>query len=80
MSKKMETSKKLVYISDTLAICLSTAVICGTFLAEKDISPLSQVTVAAITECGVANAFYYWKSKNENRYKYVIHRLEKYHT
>lgn len=72
MAKKLETSKKLVYISDTLAICLSTAVICGTFLTEKDISPLSQVTVAAITECGVANAFYYWKAKNENRYKYVI--------
>ena len=72
MARKMETSKKLVYISDFVAICLSAAVIYGTFVTEKDISPLAQVAVASITECGVANGFYYWKSKNENRYKYVI--------
>lgn len=72
MARKMETSKKLVYISDFVAVCLSAAVICGTFLTEKDISPLAQVTVASLAECGAANGFYYWKAKNENRYKYVI--------
>lgn len=72
MARKMETSKKLVYISDFVAFCLSAAVICGTFLTEKDISPLAQVTVASLAECGAANGFYYWKAKNENRYKYVI--------
>ncbi len=57
MAKKMETSKKLVYISDFVAICLSAAVIYGTFVTEKDISPLAQVAVASITECGVAKRF-----------------------
>lgn len=50
MARKMETSKKLVYISDFVAICLSAAVIYGTFVTEKDISPLTQVAVASITE------------------------------
>lgn len=68
----METSKKLVYLSDSIAICLSAAVICGTFFTDRDIGALAQVSVASLTECGVANGFYYWKAKNENRYKYVI--------
>ncbi len=72
MAKRMETSKKLVYLSDSIAICLSAAVICGTFFTDRDIGALAQVSVASLTECGVANGFYYWKAKNENRYKYVI--------
>lgn len=35
MARKMETSKKLVYISDFVAICLSAAVIYGTFVTKK---------------------------------------------
>ncbi len=72
MARKMETSKKLVYISDFVMICLCAACIIGVFCTDKDITSLAQVTIASITECGVANGFYYWKSKNENRYKYVI--------
>jgi len=76
MAKNIETSKKLVYISDAVMICLCVSCIYGFFYTEKDISPLVTVTVASITECGVANGFYYWKAKNENRYKYVIKLLK----
>ena len=72
MAKKMETSKKLVYISDFVAVSLSAAVIYGTFFTDRDMATLAQVAVAAIAECGVANGLYYWKAKNENRYKYVM--------
>ena len=76
MAKKMETSKKLVYISDFVMTFLCASCIIGVFCTDKDIMPLAQVTVASITECGVANGFYYWKSKNENRYKYVIRLIK----
>lgn len=72
MAKRMETSKKLVYISDVVAVCLCCAVIYGTFFTEKDMSTLANVAMAAVAECGVANGLYYWKAKNENRYKYVM--------
>ena len=76
MVKNMETSKKLVYISDFLTFCLCSACIYGVFCTEKDISALVQLAIASLTECGVANGFYYWKAKNENRYKYVIKLLK----
>ena len=72
MAKKMETSKKLAYISDAVMICLCIFCTYGFFYTEKDITPLAQITIASITECGAVHGFYYWKSKNENRYKYVI--------
>ena len=72
MAKKMETSKKLVYISDGAAIALSAAVAYGTFYTAQDMSSLASVTGDAWVACAAANAFYYWKAKNENRYKYVI--------
>lgn len=72
MAKSMETSKKLVYISDAIAIGMSVAFVYATFFTEVDTTNLAQVTIASLAEATVANGFYYWKSKNENRYKYVI--------
>ena len=72
MAKKMETSKKLVYISDLITVGLSVSVAYGTFYTDKSMTDLAQVTIASFGETAAAHAFYYWKAKNENRYKYVI--------
>lgn len=72
MAKKMETSKKLAYLSDASAIILSVAVAYGCLCTDKDMNSLAIVAGAAWVECGAANAFYYWKAKNENRSKYAI--------
>lgn len=72
MAKSMETSKKLVYISDAIAIGMSVAFVYATFFTEVDTANLAQVTIASLAEATVANGFYYWKAKNENRYKHVV--------
>lgn len=68
----METSKKIAYISDATAIALSAAVVYGSMCTSNDMSSLATVTAAAWVECGAANAFYFWKAKNENRSKYAM--------
>ena len=77
MAKKMETSKKLAYLSDASAIILSVAVAYGCLYTNKDMNSLAIVTGAAWVECGAANAFYFWKAKNENRTKYALRLIEK---
>ena len=72
MARKMETSKKIAYISDASAISLSAAVVYGCLNTGNDMSSLATVTAAAWVECGAANAFYFWKAKNENRSKYAM--------
>lgn len=72
MAKRMETSKKLAYISDAAAIGLSAAVAYGTLCTSQDVSGLASTAGDAWIACGAANAFYFWKAKNENRSKYVM--------
>lgn len=66
----MEFSKKLVIILFLLALILTVLTI--TFPAVGiPADGLYIVTPLAWTSFDVASAFYYWKSKNENRSKYT---------
>lgn len=65
----MEFSKKLLYFSWGVTILLTILTI--TF-SVKQLSIDALIVIAPLSwaETGTATAFYYWKSKNENRTKY----------
>lgn len=65
----MEFSKKLLYFSWGITIVLTTITIIFSIKCLP-LDALLVVTPLSWTETGTATAFYYWKSKNENRAKY----------
>ena len=65
----MEFSKKLLYFSWGITLTL-TAMLIWFSIKTLPLDALIIVTPLSWTETGTATAFYYWKSKNENRTKY----------
>lgn len=65
----MEFSKKLLYFSWAITIVLTTLSIVFS-VKQLPLDALIVVTPLSWAETGTATAFYYWKSKNENRAKY----------
>lgn len=64
------TSKLLLFADFTVAILLTAIVVSGAFL-ERDMTAVTEVTLAWDGQLAVAVGFYYWKAKNENRSKGV---------
>lgn len=65
----MEFSKKLLYFSWVVTLIL-TAMLILFSIKTLPLDALIIVTPLSWAETGTATAFYYWKSKNENRTKY----------
>jgi hypothetical protein len=65
----MEFSKKLLYFSWAITVCLTTLLI---WFSVKYLPTdgLTEAVRLAWVETGTATAFYYWKAKNENRAKH----------
>lgn len=64
------TSKLLLFVDFTVAILLTAIVVIGAFL-ERDMTAVTEATLAWDGQLAVAVGFYYWKAKNENRSKGV---------
>ena len=69
MEKKLCCSKKIVLVSYILTSLLTCATLVGSFFTERDMTSVATVTALAWAETAAANAFYFWKAKNENRIK-----------
>lgn len=67
--KKLCCSKKIVISSYVITILLTAATLAGSFLTTQDMTPVATITGLAWAETTAANAFYFWKAKNENRIK-----------
>lgn len=65
----MEFSKKILLCSSFITLILS-AMLIWFSVKSYPLDGLIVVTPLSWTETGAATAFYYWKSKNENRAKY----------
>lgn len=65
----MEFSKKLLYFSWGVTLVL-TSVLIWFSIKLLPLDALLVVTPLSWAETGTATAFYYWKSKNENRAKH----------
>ena len=65
----MEFSKKLLIVSASITLILSVLLIWFS-IKVYPLDGLIVVTPLSWAETGAATAFYYWKSKNENRAKY----------
>ena len=65
----MEFSKKLLYFSWAVTLTLTLTTICFS-IKMLPLDALLVITPLSWAETGTATAFYYWKSKNENRTKY----------
>lgn len=63
--KKIETSKKILIVSYSVAIVLTLLVIFGTFF-NFDASNITTIALLAWGEVSVSNAFYYNKAAKEN--------------
>ena len=63
--KKVETSKKIILASYTIAIILSLIVIIGTFMGVS-VSDITTITALVWGEVAVSNAYYYKKAAKEN--------------
>lgn len=63
--KTMETSKKILGASWSVALSLSAGVVIGTFM-EVDVTNLTDLAKTAWAEVAVTHAFYLWKAKCEN--------------
>lgn len=70
MRSKMEFSKKLLIISGCITIIVSLVAV---WFSIKSLAMDAIVVILPLTwaETGTATAFYYWKSKNDNRAKYA---------
>lgn len=64
------TSKLLLFADFAVALLLTAIVVIGAF-AERDMTAVTEVTLAWDGQLAVAVGFYYWKAKNENRAKGV---------
>lgn len=65
----MEFSKKLLFFSWGVTIVLTVLTIWFS-MKQLALDALIVITPLSWAETGTATAFYYWKSKNENRTKY----------
>lgn len=65
----MEFSKKWLIVSGAATAMLTAIHAIG--WVESDI------VIAAFAEVGISSGFYFWKSKNENRSKYMMKYMEK---
>jgi hypothetical protein len=66
----MEFSKKMLVLHIFLSICLCIATIVGS-LRGVDMTAVGILAGTSFVTDGAWGGFYYWKSKNENRYKYA---------
>lgn len=73
----MEFSKKLLFFSWSVTIVLTVLTILLS-MKQLPLDALIVITPLSWAETGTATAFYYWKSKNENRTKYGQMFLEKF--
>lgn len=71
MKKCRETSKRLLVASWAAAITLTVVVAIGSFTGA-DMTNLTILAGSAWAELATTHAFYYWKAKNENRWKYAM--------
>ena len=67
----MTTSKLIILFSWISALVLTIIVIIGSFIGI-DTSNITTIAGLAWGELTTAHAFYYWKSKNENRSKHAM--------
>lgn len=70
-SKKLEVAKWLV------TIVLIALVAIGSYM-DKDMNALAGMACASVFSNGAGDAFYFWKSKNENRAKYAQQFVNKF--
>lgn len=71
--KKFEFSKLILAISLVLNIAII-AIVCYIVIKSGDTSPLCYLAIGDGGALATTIAFYFWKSKNENRYKHC-HRI-----
>ncbi len=67
--KTLCCSKKIVLSSYIVTILLTLCTLAGSFLTSQDMTAIVTITGLAWAETTAANAFYFWKAKNENRIK-----------
>lgn len=65
MSKKIETSKKIILVSYIIAITLSIIVVIGTFM-YFDVTNITTIASLAWAEVATSNIWYYKKAAKEN--------------
>lgn len=68
--KKMSTSKIGLYLTIVISVMLSVIFILLKVYTDKDLSDLANICEASFGVVGAYSAFYLWKSKTENRFKY----------
>ena len=68
--KKMSTSKIGLYLTILVSVMLSVVFILLKIYTDKDLSDLANICEASFGVVGAYSAFYLWKSKTENRFKY----------
>lgn len=73
----MTTSKLIILFSWTSTLVLTIVVIIGSFLGINT-SDIATITSLAWGELTAAHAFYYWKSKNENRSKHAMKLIKQF--
>ena len=73
----MTTSKLIILFSWISALVLTIVVIIGSFLGINT-SDIATITSLAWGELTAAHAFYYWKSKNENRSKHAMKLIKQF--
>ena len=73
----MEFSKKLLFFSWTVTLIL-TGLSIWFSLKYLPLDALTVIVPLAWAETGTATAFYFWKSKNENRAKYAQKFLQEF--
>ena len=66
----MEFSKKLLILQYLVSLALVTVTIIGVF-SGREVTPIAALAGTSILVDGTVSGFYFWKSKNENRSKYV---------
>lgn len=69
--EKKEFSKKLLIVSWAVAVVLTALTVTLPMLTCADLQGLYIALPLSWGEVTAANGFYFWKSKNENRYKYT---------
>ena len=67
----MTTSKLIILFSWIASIVLTIIVVIGSFIGIET-SNMTTIACLAWGELTAAHAFYYWKSKNENRSKHAM--------
>lgn len=66
----MEFSKKMLVLHIFISVCLCVTTIIGTFKGV-DVTAVGTLAGVSFVTDGAWGGFYYWKAKNENRYKYA---------